>query len=82
MSMRTLVSRTKASAPSGLARGHDQDVDPLEQRLRSPRGQARGDHQRGFAAGGFVAVLLRDDQHRRLAEFPQASTPASRSSAT
>ena len=51
----------------GIRARHDKDVDPVEQGLEVACGQARGDDQSGFAAGGFVAVLLRDDQHGRLA---------------
>ena len=59
------VTRTKCSAPSGLARGTIEHVDPSSSGAERGRREARGDRERGFAAGGLVAVLLADHHHGR-----------------
>ena len=50
----------------GIRPRHDQDVDLVED---SPplAGELLREHERGFAAGRLVAVLLRYHEHRRLA---------------
>ena len=59
----------------GIGTRDDEHVDAVEPHRAVSALKFRGERERRFAAGGLVAVLLPDDQHRSACRFSSTSPP-------